>query len=370
MQKMPNTIINIAQPNIGKAEEKAVLKVLHSGVLAQGERVKQFENNFAQFVGSKYAVATSNGTTALHIALLGLDIGKGDEVITTPFTFIASSNSILYTNAKPVFVDIDPTTFNIDPNLIEKKITSKTRAIMPVHLYGLPANMNKINVLAKKYNLFVIEDACQAHGASIKKPKAGILGDVGCFSFYPTKNMTTGEGGMITTNNKKLADRMRLLREHGMHIRYHHDIVGYNFRMTNIAAAIGIEQLKKLEDFNTKRLKNALFYTEKLQEVKGIITPFIPENYHHAFHQYTIRINKDYPLTRDKLAELLLKNHIRTGIYYPIPVHQQKAYKDIGFKGQFPVAEQLSHEVLSLPVHPQLTKKDLIRVVASITNAS
>ena len=356
-------MIPIAKPIIGSKEIKAVTAVLKSGSVAQGKWVRDFEDRFASLHSVKYAVATSSGTTALHLALLALGIGKGDEVITTPFTFIASANAILYVGAKPVFVDIDEETFNINPKLIEKKITSKTKAILPVHLYGLPANMHEIMSIARRHNLFVIEDACQAHGAEIKGRKVGTIGDVGCFSFYPTKNMTTGEGGMVTTNDKELVERLVLFREHGMKVRYHHDVLGFNFRMTNIEAAIGIEQLKKLTKFNKVRIKNARFLNKHLSKVKGLILPLSSRGYKHVFHQYTIRITKDYFLNREDLIKRLLTNNIGSSIYYPIPVHKQKIYLDLGYKNNFPIAEKLSQEVLSLPVHPSLRSSDLNRIV-------
>lgn len=359
-------LIPIAKPQLGKEEKKAVLEVLNSGILAQGDRVREFEELFAKFVGTKYAVATSNGTTALHLSLLALGIGQGDEVITTPFTFIASANSILYTGAKPIFVDIDEDTFNINPDLIERSITSKTKAILPVHLFGLPSDMGKIRKIAKKYNLYVIEDACQAHGAKIANHSAGSIGDVGCFSFYPTKNMTTGEGGIVTTNNKKLADKTRLLREHGMKIKYHHDVLGYNFRMTNLAAAIGICQLKKLPAFNKKRIQNAKYLSRYLTHVHGIKIPKIPENHQHVFHQYTIRVDKDYRMSRDKLILHLHEKGIGSSVHYPIPVNKQKVYKDFGVTDKLPVAEKAANEVLSLPVHPGLTKRDLDKIIAAL----
>ena len=244
--------INIASPKIGKEEIKAVTEVLKSGMLAQGPKVSEFEEKFARFIGVKYAIATSSGTTALEIALRAAGIGPDDEVITSPFTFIASANSILYTGARPVFADIVEQTFNLDPEKIEAKITKKTKAIMPVHLYGNACAMTKIMVIAKKRKLAIIEDACQAHGAEWGGKKVGSFGLAGAFSLYPTKNMTTGEGGMITTNSKEIYDKANLLRAHGSKIKYYHDILGYNYRMTDIEAAIGIEQQKKLNKFNNK----------------------------------------------------------------------------------------------------------------------
>lgn len=364
MPKKNKIIVNC--PSLGKEEENAVTKILRSGNLAQGEYVNLFEEKFTEYIGVKHAVATSSGTTALHLTLLALGITRGDEVITTPFSFIASANSILFTGAKPVFVDIDEKTFNLCPELIEEKITPRTKAILPVHLFGLPANMTKINAIAQKHQLLVIEDACQAHGAEIDRKKAGSMGTVGCFSFYPTKNMTTGEGGMVTTNDLKLAKKIKLLRNHGMRVRYHHEVLGYNFRLTNIAAAIGLEQLKKLPKFNNSRIKNAEYLNKRLPGIKGLITPYVPPGYKHVFHQYTIKINDNYKMTRELLIKHLENQGISSAIYYPIPIHQQKVYKSLGYKGRLPVCEKLSTQVLSLPVHPGLRIRDLTTIASAL----
>lgn len=358
-------MISISKPILGKEEKGAVLKVLDSGFLAQGAKVEEFEKKFAKYIGVKYAIAASSGTTALHLALLAHGIKKGDEVITSPFTFIASSNAILYCGAKPVFVDIGED-FNINPDLIEKKITKRTKAILVVHLYGCPAQMDKIMKIAKKYNLVVIEDACQAHGAAIKKKKVGSFG-TGCFSFYPTKNMTTGEGGMVTTNDKKIAEKAKLLRNHGMRIRYYHAILGYNFRMTEIAAAIGIEQLKKLEKFNKKRISNANYFNKNIK-IKGVILPRVKKGYRHVFHQYTIRITSQCPKSREEIIKTLNKNGIGSAIYYPVSVYCQKPYIKHGYKDHSPVTEKYTREVLSIPIHPSLTKKDLKKIVLVLNN--
>lgn len=364
--------INIASPQIGKEEIKAVTAVMKTGMLAQGPKVAEFEEKFAKFIGVKYAIATSSGTTALEVALRAHQIGPGDEVITTPFTFIASANSILYTGAKPVFVDIDEKTFNIDPNKIEKVITKKTKAIMPVHLYGNPCNMGKIMAIAKKHKLAVIEDACQAHGAEYKGKKVGLpavasakVGSfgTGAFSLYPTKNMTTGEGGMITTNSKEIYERANLVRAHGSKVKYYHDILGYNYRMTDIAGAIGIEQLKKLNKFNSLRIKNAKYLNKNLSKIAGIIVPEPAADSKHVYHQYTIRIREEFGLKRDEVLKKLTEASIGTAVFYPLPLNEQKVYQDLGYKADTPVAEKISHEVLSLPIHPGLKQKDLEYIV-------
>lgn len=354
--------VNIASPQIGKEEIKAVTDVLKSGMLAQGPKVKEFEEKFAKFIGVKYAIATSSGTTALEVALRAHEIGAGDEVITTPFTFIASSNSILYTGARPVFVDIDEKTFNIDPEKIEKAITRKTKAIMPVHLYGQAADMTKIMAIARKHKLIVIEDACQSHGAEWRGKKVGSFG-TGAFSLYPTKNMTTGEGGMVTTSSKEIYEKANLLRAHGSKVKYYHDILGYNYRMTDLEAAIGTEQLKKLNKFNNLRINNAEFLNTNLSKITGIIVPESAKEAKHVYHQYTIRITADFGCSRDEVLKELTGAGIGTAVFYPLPVNKQKIYQDLGYKMNTPIAAKVSEEVLSLPVHPGLKKSDLAYIV-------
>ncbi len=352
-------MISIAQPMIGEEEKRAVLAVLESGMLAQGPRVQAFEEAFARYCGVKYAVATSSGTTALHVALLAHGIGPGDEVITTPFTFIASANSILYVGARPIFVDIDPVTFNIRPDLLEDAITPRTKAIMPVHLFGLPADMDPIMEIAERHGLVVIEDACQAHGAEYDGKRVGSFG-TGCFSFYPTKNITTGEGGMITTNDERIAEKCRIIRQHGMRRRYYHDELGFNFRMTDVHAAIGLAQLEKLERFNEMRIANARYLSEHL---RGVGVPTVPERRRHVFHQYTLRVPDG---RRDNVLEGLKERGIGAVVYYPVPVHQQPFYKSMGYDVVLPEAERASQEVFSLPVHPGLSRADLERIVEAV----
>lgn len=353
-------MISIAKPMMGPEEKQAVLEVLDSGVLAQGPRVELFEKGFAEMCGVKHAIATSSGTTALHTALMAHGIGEGDEVITSSFTFIASANSVLYTNAKPIFVDIDPKTFNMDPAKIEAAITKKTKAIMPVHLFGLSCDMDAILSIAKKHNLVVLEDACQSHGATFKGKKVGSFG-TGVFSLYPTKNMTSAEGGMITTDDAGINSESRILRQHGMRTRYYHDDLGYNFRMTDVHAAIGNEQLKKLPKFNEARQRNAAFLSEHLN---GVTVPYVPSECEHVYHQYTIRVRDG---KRDALIEHLKKNEIGCGVYYPVPVHKQNYYtKNLGYDQSLPETEKAALEVLSLPVHPGLSPADLESIVSAV----
>ena len=360
-------MIPIAKPLIADEEIEEVVKVLKSGFIAQGPKVAEFEKKFAEYIGVKHAVATSSGTTALHTALLAAGIKAGDEVITTPFTFAATSNSALYVGAKPVFVDIDPETYNIDPKKLEEAVTDKTRAIIPVHLYGQPADMDPICKIAEEHDLVVIEDAAQAHGAIYNDKKAGSIGDAGCFSFYPTKNMTTSEGGMITTDNDEIAETARIIRAHGESERYTHVVLGYNFRMTDIAAAIGLVQLKKLDKFNAKRSENAAYLTEHIEKIDGIKAPYAPENVKHVFHQYTIRVDK---AKRDELIKFLNEEGVGTGIHYPKPIYTQKLYKDLGIEASCPEAEKAASEVISIPVHPSIGLKDLEKIVSVLEEAS
>jgi dTDP-4-amino-4,6-dideoxygalactose transaminase len=351
-------VIPIARPRMGDEEKELVWSALSSGMLAQGGRVRELEERFAAFVGAEHAVATSSGTTALHLALLANGIGPGDEVITVPFTFIASATSIVYTGARPVFVDVREDDFCIDPDLVEAAITPRTRAILPVSLYGQPADMPALAEIASRRGLALVEDAAQAHGAAVGDRRSGSWG-TGCFSFYPTKNMTTGEGGMLTTSDPEVAERTRLLREHGMKVRYHHDSLGYNFRMTDIHASIGLAQLTKLPANNERRRQIAARYDA---ELRGVAVPTVRPGVTHVYHQYTIRVPD-----RDAFAARLADRGVGSGIYYPIPVHQQKPFVARGYgDGHFPVTERLCGEVLSIPVHPSLTDEEVTAVIAAV----
>ena len=355
-------MIPIAKPLIGDEEKKAVLEVLDSGILAQGPRVLAFEKAFAAMVGVAHGIATTSGTTALHTALLAHEIGPGDEVITSPFTFIASANSILYCGARPVFVDIDPRTFNIDISQVEAVITPKTKALMPIHLFGLSCDMDPLMAVAARYKLAVIEDACQSHGATYKGRRVGSFG-MGTFSLYPTKNITSAEGGMITTGDDSLNEKCRVIRQHGMRRRYYHDELGFNFRMTDIHAAIGLAQLGKLERFNQARQANARYLNAHL---KGVVTPYVPAGYEHVYHQYTIRVPDG---RRDALLTHLTECGVGTGVYYPVPVHLQTFYvNELGYNQSLPEAESAAREVLSLPVHPALTQTDLETIVSVVND--
>lgn len=360
-------MIPIAAPILDKAAIKAVEEVLGSGLLAQGLKVSEFEEDFASYVGTKYAIATSSGTAALHAALLASGIGQSDEVITTPFGFIASANAILFCQARPVFVDIDERTFNIDPHLIRERITPRTKAILAVHLYGQSCDLKEIIQLCEEYNLILIEDACQAHGGEYVGKKVGSFG-IGCFSFYPTKNMTTGEGGMITTDNEDIAQKARMIRNQGQRERYVHQILGYNYRMTDIAAALGIYQLRGLDELNSKRIENAAFLASRIGKIRGLMPPFVMPDVKHVFHQFTTRVTTDFRISRDDLKARLRSRGVGVEVYYPLPIHKQPYYQKLGYDEHLPNSEKAAMEVLSLPVHPSLTLEELHRIVQAIKN--
>lgn len=355
-------MIPISKPFIGDEEKQAVLAVLDSGMLVQGPRVAQLEEKFAALCGVQHAVATSNGTTALHLALLANGVGPGDEVITVSFTFMATVSTILMTGARPVFVDIEADTFNINPGLIEAAITPRTKAILLVHLYGYPCEMGPIMALAEKHGLKVIEDACQAVGATYRGQTTGSFG-TGTFSLYATKNIMTGEGGMITTNDDALAEKCRLMRQHGMKRRYYHDMLGYNYRMTDLHAAIGLAQMDRLAGFTARRSFNAAYLNSKI-ETEAVITPKVKDGYGHVWHQYTVRVNGR--AGRDASLQHLTERGIGTGIFYPVPAHQQGYVREILGEMSLPVTEQLARQVISLPVHPQLTQLDLEQIAAAV----
>jgi perosamine synthetase len=355
-----NRKIPIAKPNFGREEEEAVKEVLESGVLASGPKTKTFEKEFAEYIGVEHAVAVTNGTIALDVALKALKLGPGDEVITSAFSFISSGNCILFQNAKPVFADIDPRTFNIDPSDVAEKITAKTKALIPIHMFGQPAKMDALKEIAEDKGIFLVEDAAQAHGAEYKGQKAGSIGDMGCFSFYATKNMTAGEGGMITTNDPKLAGKARLLINHGQSQKYNHGTLGYNYRMTELCAAIGSVQLKKLDEFNAKRRENAQLLTQGIRNFHGLTVPYVGEDVKPVFHQYVVRVEEDYPRDRNELADALTEKGVGVAVHYPIPIYRQPLYLKLGYgETKCPNTEEACRRVLSLPVHPLVDRKDI-----------
>jgi len=335
--------------------------ILKSTKYILGPHVEDFENRLAAYHDTSYAIGVASGTDALHLSLAALGIEKGDEVITTPFTFFATIESIIYQGATPVFVDVDYQTMNMDVERIEEKITEKTWAILPVHLFGLPCDMGKIMILAKKYNLFVIEDCAQSFGATFHGKKTGTFGNLGCFSFYPTKNLGSyGDGGAIITSHPEMNDQLRVLRNHGSRGNYIHETIGFNSRLDEIHAGILLIKLKRVDKLIEMRRENASLYGRFLKD--RVIYPYEPEGYRHVYHQFTIRSPR-----RDRIMEGLRKEGISSVVYYPLPMHLQKALADLGHKrGDFPVAERVSSEVLSIPVYAGMAEEDIEKVSEAI----
>jgi len=355
-----------AQYNSIRDEIAAALQqVLDNTAFAGGPFVAKFEEEFASFCNADSAVGVGSGTEALWLALLGLGIGEGDEVITTPNTFIATAEAITFSGAKPVFVDIDKETYNIDPELLKAAITPKTKAIIPVHLYGQPADMGRILEIAQAHNLFVIEDACQAHGAEYKGQRVGSIGDAGCFSFYPGKNLGAyGEAGAVVTNNQELADKIKVLRDHGQREKYYHSMVGWNARMDGFQGAVLSVKLKRLDQWNESRRENAGLYNSLLADVGQIVTPFEADYARHIYHIYPVLTEN-----RQQLMDALAKEQIYCGIHYPIPLHLQAAYSSLGYKkGDLPVAEKCQSQLVSLPMFPELTSEQIEYAVEKMKN--
>jgi dTDP-4-amino-4,6-dideoxygalactose transaminase len=356
-------MIPIARPDVGPEEIAAVTEVLNSGMLAQGRKVAELEERWSEFVGVRHTVAMANGTLALMSIFSGIGLEPGDEVITVSHTFAATANAILYTGATPVFIDIEPDTYLIDAKRIEAAITPRTRAICPVHLFGLVADMDMIQAIADRHGLAVVEDACQAHGATFRGRKAGSFG-IGAFSLYATKNMTTAEGGFVTTNDDKLADWLRLHRNQGMRARYQFEALGYNFRMTDLAAAIGLTQLAKLERNTARRQQIAQRYDAAFGELP-IGLPITPDGRTHVFHQYTIDVGG----ARDAIVADLRDAGVGADIYYPIPVHRQAYIMERGLHAELPVTEGAAARTLALPMFPGLTEMEQDQVIEAVKTA-
>lgn len=355
--------IPIARPQIGEEEKRQVQQVLDSGVLVAGPRVAEFEAAFAAYVGVPHAVATASGSSALQVAIQALGIGPGDRVVTTPFTFAASSNAVIHAGAQPVFADVDPATFNLYPDAADAILREGgVRAILVVHLYGLPADMPAFRALADRYGVLLIEDCAQAHGAAIHSRRVGTFGEAAIFSFYPTKNMTTGEGGMVVTADPAVARRARLLVDPRGDEEYAYEVVGFNYRMTEMAAAIGRVQLSALDERNGRRREHARRLSEGLSDLAWLRLPHEPPGYRHVYHQYTVCV----PAGRDALARHLAARGITSRVYYPRLVPHTPAYRHRGFDGRFPSAERLTGEVLSLPVHPGLAPGDITAIVEAV----
>lgn len=361
-------MIPIAQPTIGMEEIKAVKEVMLSGNIASGKKVEEFENNFKTYCDVKRAIAVNNGTTALHTSLLALGVGSGDEVIVPNFTFVATASAVVMCGAKPVFCDVDLETYNIIPEDISELITPKTKVVIGVHLYGQSCDTISIREICDDKKLRFVEDAAQAHGVLDNGYKVGGLSDVGCFSFYATKNMTTGEGGMITTDNVVLEDKIRRIINHGQSKKYVHSELGYNYRMTDIQAAMGIEQLKKLDEFNDCRQFNARYYINHLNDLKGLIKPPIKDSMEHVFHQYVIRITDDFHLCRESFMDYLKEKEIGSAIHYPIPLNNQPMMKEYNNGKILPNSGLLSNQVVSLPVHPNVNLYQLKYICETINN--
>ncbi len=347
--------------------DRAIGEVIDSGAFAGGPFVEKFEADFAAYNHSQHAVGLGSGTEALWLALLACGVGPGDEVITVPSTFMATAEAITYCSARPVFVDVDQSTYTMDPVELEKAVTAKTKAVIPVHLFGQAADMDPILEFAREHDLFVIEDAAQAHGAEYKGRKVGALGDVGCFSFYPGKNLGAfGEAGAIVTDNVELQEKIRILRDHGQVRKYRHTMIGWNCRMDGIQAAVLSVKLQYLERGNLLRRLHALQYSRAFQGVEEVVTPFEAAYARHVYHIYAIRVQE-----RDQVMWLLKEKGIQCGVHYPVPIHLQKAYQSLGYKnGAFPIAEQIAKEFISLPMFPELTKAQVEMVALCVKEAA
>lgn len=358
--KVPFLDLKVQYESLQDEIKDAIQQVLDRTAFAGGPFVKQFEEAFGGFCECESAIGVSSGTSALWLALLGLGVGSGDEVITVPNTFIATVEAISFCGATPVFVDIDEETHTMDPNLLEAAITPKTKAVIPVHLYGQMADMDPIMDIAKRHNLAVIEDSAQAHGAEYRGRRAGSIGDAGCFSFYPGKNLGAyGEAGAIVTSDEELAKKIRMLQDHGQSRKYHHDVIGWNGRMDGFQGAILNVKLKHIDGWNDARRKNANLYHKLLSDLDGVILPREADYAKHIYHVFSVRVKG-----RDRLMETLSEKNIHCGIHYPIPVHLTKAYEFLGLKkGSYPVAEEIAGELISLPMFPELDQDQINYVV-------
>ncbi len=362
--KIPLVDLHAQYETIKPEIDAAIQRTIDRTAFILGPEAKQFEENFARFCNVKHAIGLDSGTAALHLAMMALNIGAGDEVITSAHTFIATSEPIALLGARPVFVDIDPRTYNLDPNKLESAITPRTKAIIPVHLYGQPAEMDAIMEIARKHNIPVIEDAAQAHGATYRGRSVGTMGLMTCFSFYPGKNLGAyGDAGALVTNDDELNHKIRMLRDHGRTSKYEHEISGYGFRLDGIQGAILDVKLKHLPEWNAARRAHADYYTELLSNVDAsIVTPYEPAYVKAVYHLYVIRTRQ-----RDELLEYLKARDIEAGIHYPVPLHMQPVYKNLGHqRGEFPETERAAQEILSLPIYPELAHAQMERVVETM----
>jgi perosamine synthetase len=355
--KLPKKQVPLNRPDLGIKERLAVDAVLRSGALAQGKKVAEFESAFSATVTGRSSIAVNSGTSALHLGLLALGIGPGDEVVVPSFTFAASANAVAITGATPVFVDVEPDYFSIDPVAVREAIGPKTKAVIAVHLYGHPARMSELRAICDSAGIFLVEDAAQAHLAEFENIPVGAWGAMAAFSFYPTKNMTTGEGGMSVAGDEAVARNVRLLRNQGMERRYENEVPGFNNRMTEVAAAIGLVQLQKLANWTKKRQSNAAFLDENLS---GVVIPKVHPLASHVYHQYTIKVEGH---DRGKFASELKKLGVDSDVYYPAPVHKLPAY---GLTHSLEVTEQITKSCLSIPVHQRLSRSDLSKIVSAV----
>lgn len=359
--------IKISQPIVDKQTQCNVVDVLASGQITEGPVSKELEKQISSYTGSKHTIVVNSGTAALHCAINSLGLKKGDAVITSPFTFVASVNAILFEGANVIFADIELDDFNISPDSVNSKITSETKAILPIDLYGHPADYKKL----RQFNLPIIEDACQSIGASINDKKTGTLGDIAAFSMYATKNIFSAEGGFITTDSDELAKKCSIFKNHGQNPekRYEYISLGYNYRLSDVLASIALPQIGQIDTITEKRNRNAALYQKSLSDIKGIVLPKTKKNVKHAFHQYTIRVTEECPVDRQTLATKLQEKGISTGIYYPQPLHYYPCFKSFGYKpGDFPRAELAATQVLSLPVHQNLSDDDIFYVIENISD--
>lgn len=359
---------DITRQNLSLKNEldAALSKVVASGHYILGENVSLFEKEIAAYCGTKHAVGVASGTDALHLALLACGVKAGDEVITSPFSFVATTEAIAYCGATPVFVDIKPNSFNLNPALIENKITNKTRAILPVHLYGQACEMDKINQIASRHNLKVVEDCAQAFGAAFKGQKVGSFGAAGCFSFFPTKNIGCfGDGGIITTHNDEIAHKIRILRGHGSSKTYHYEVIGFNSRLDELQAAVLRVKMVKIDSLLQARRRNAALYSKKLADIAALSLPIETDGAVHTYNQYTVRHGR-----RDQLLNHLRKNKIGSMVYYPLSLHLQPAFAHLGYQaGDFPESEAAQNSVLSLPIFPELTENEINAAIAAVITA-
>lgn len=367
---MSEDYIPIADVELAQDEIDAAVEVLKSGYLRQGPKTKKFEENFANKVGADHAIAVSSGSAALHLAYLSL-LEEGDEVLVPSFSHISTASMVSFSNGKPIFCDLDSRTFTLDLDSAKEGITKKTEAIAPVHLFGNACDIDMIKEFARENNLKIIWDAAQAHGTEYKGRDVGNYDDLVCYSFYPTKNMTTGEGGMITTNNPQLDEKIRLLREHGQTDKYYHPSLGLNYRMTDVEAAIGLKQLEKLDDFVETRRKNANYLTKELSSIGGIIPPLVRKEVKHSYHQYTIMLDLEkLNCTRNEFVDYLDEEKIGAAVHYPRPIHKQPIFREMFGDITLPTVENISDRILSLPVHPQLEDRDLEEVVKGVESVA